>query len=213
MVIVDHSLYNIQYRFQEVQADLIRLSSVFLCLCSAPVILDPNTAHGSLKLSRGLTSIAYTDDWSKLPDNSERFDDWANVLGSEGFKSGAHCWDVQVGANRDWDLGVVTESAKRKGDIDDGTGVWYMVHKDGNYFTVSSPQTESLLTVIQKPQRIRVVLDWDRGKVSLFDLDNNTHLHTFTHPFTERVFPFFGSQCELFPLRILPLKTSVRVHQ
>lgn len=69
----------------------------------------------------GLTSVAYIDDWSQLPDNPERFDDWANVLGSEGFKSGAHCWDVQVGASRAWDLGVVTKSAKRTVGLEFGT--------------------------------------------------------------------------------------------
>ncbi|XP_062391096.1 zinc-binding protein A33-like [Sardina pilchardus] len=178
-----------------------------------PVTLDPNTAHGSLNISEGLTSMKYTDDWSQLPDNPERFDVWANVLGSEGFNSGTHFWDVQVGDNTDWDVGVLTESANRKGDIDNWSGVWYVVYKDGKYYTVSTPQPESLLIVKTKPQRIRVKLDWDKGKVSLYDLDNITHLHTFMHTFTERVFPFFGSQCVRFPLRILPMKTSVRISQ
>ena len=66
------------------------------------------------------------------------------------------------------------------------------------------------LTLEQKPERIRVQLDWDRGKLSFSDPDNNTHLHTFTHTFTERVFPYFLTNSSL---RILPVKAAVTVEQ
>ncbi|KAG5282946.1 hypothetical protein AALO_G00036520 [Alosa alosa] len=174
-----------------------------------PVTLDPNTAHPLLIVSEDGTTVACRNEEQQLPDNPERFDEWINVLGSEGFNSGTHCWDVEVGENSDWDIGVVTESAKRKGNITDWSGVWCVLYY-GNvkYTTVSSPQPESLLSVMKKPQRIRVKLEWERGKVSLYDLDNNTHIHTFTLTFTERVFPLFGTMCTRVPLRILPLKDS-----
>ena len=41
----------------------------------------------------------------------------------------------------------------------------------------------------------------------------NTHLHTLTHTFTERVFPCMFNGCTLHPLRILPVKASVTVEQ
>ncbi|XP_062390936.1 zinc-binding protein A33-like isoform X2 [Sardina pilchardus] len=173
-----------------------------------PVTLDPNTAHPKLIVSEDRTSVTYREERQQLPDNPERFDRWANVLGSEGFNSGTHFWDVDVGNNSNWDIGVMTESAKRKGQIDKFSGLWTVFHKSGEYKTVSSPQPRYLLSVKEKPQRIRVKLDWDKGEVSLYDLDKNTHLHTFTHTFTKRVFPYFGTQCTSAPLRILPLKAS-----
>ncbi|XP_076119273.1 zinc-binding protein A33-like [Alosa pseudoharengus] len=170
-----------------------------------PVTMDPNTAHPRLILSEDLTSVRCVDEEQQLPDNPERFDEYANVLGSEGFNSGTHCWDVEVGENTWWYVGVKAESTQRKGEYDDDvSGEWTVWHHDGEYGVGAAPQPSTLLTVQQKLQRIRVQLDWDRGELSFSDPDNNTHIHTLTHTFTERVFPYFNIPCEISPLRILP---------
>ena len=166
--------------------------------------LDPNTAHPNLILSEDLTSVRLSDERQQLPDNPERFDEYASVLGSEGFNSGTHCWDVEVGENTCWFVGAMTDSLERKGNYASESGHWCVYYKDGEYRADSTPQPSTLLTVKQKLQRIRVQLDWDRGELSFSDPDNNTHLHTLTHTFTERVFPYFNTG--IFPLRILPVK-------
>ena len=155
---------------------------------------------------------ACSGDEQQLPDNPERFDKYHCVLGSEGFNSGTHCWDVEVGENTSWSVGVMTESLQRKGDYTSMSGRWYVGYDDDEYGAYSPPQTSTLLTVKQKLQRIRVQLDWDRGELSFSDPDNNTHLHTLTHTFTERVFPYFNG-CMISPLRISPVKASVTVEQ
>lgn len=55
---------------------------------------------------------------------------------------------------------------------------------------------------------MRVHLDWTKGKLSFFDLDKNTHIHTITHTFTKTVYPIFHHDKTL---RILPVKTSVTI--
>ncbi|XP_030639569.1 tripartite motif-containing protein 35-like [Chanos chanos] len=173
-----------------------------------PVILDPNTAQPRLVLSDDLTSVRDSEEYQQIPDNPERFDKYSCVLGSEGFNSGTHCWDVDVGENTYWSSGVTTESNQRKGKTFFKTGVWRLRYMDGQYESQASGESLTSLTVNKKLQRIRVELDWDRGKLSFSDPLNNTHIYDFTHTFTERMFPFFYNHCKLSPLRVLPVKSN-----
>uniref|UniRef100_A0A8C4EU23 Nuclear factor 7, brain n=1 Tax=Dicentrarchus labrax TaxID=13489 RepID=A0A8C4EU23_DICLA len=158
-----------------------------------PVILDPNTANPELILSEDLTSVS-RGETQKLPENPERIDFYRMVLGSEGFNSGSHSWDVEVGDNTGWVLGVAAESVQRKGDIK--SGLWRIGLSDGKYAAVSPSDPHTVLPVKKK------------GKLSFFDPDTNTHIHTFTHTFTNRLYPCIGTLNEL-PLKILQGKISV----
>ncbi|XP_073727719.1 E3 ubiquitin-protein ligase TRIM39-like isoform X2 [Misgurnus anguillicaudatus] len=174
-----------------------------------PVTLDPNTAYMNQLLSDDLTSVRVNEDPVLLPDNPERFVVSKCVLGSESFNSGIHCWDVQVGDNTFWCLGVMTESAERKESIMFKSGIWCVWYYTGKYFAVITPLEKSyILPVKVKLERIRVELDYERGKLSFSDPLTNTHIHTFTHTFTERVYPWFWVGCNISPLVILPVKSS-----
>ncbi|KAG1943759.1 tripartite motif-containing protein 35-like [Pimephales promelas] len=86
LIHVSRYLGNLPFRVWKKMQDIIQ---------NTPVILDPNTANPFLALSDDLTSVRSSWDEQPLPDNPERFD-FLCVLGSEGFNSGTHRWDVEV---------------------------------------------------------------------------------------------------------------------
>ncbi|XP_041819460.1 nuclear factor 7, ovary-like [Chelmon rostratus] len=176
----------------------------------SPVILDPNTAHPDLILSEDLTSAAQGQRKQQLPDNPERIDHFISAVGSEGFNSGAHSWEVEVGDNAAFVLGVLTESIQRKGII--WSGLWRLMFCGGEYKALSPSDTGSDVSVMKNPRRIRVHLDWDSGQLSFSDPDTNTHMHTFTHTFTDRLFPYVSTWSEV-PLKIVAMKVSAGVEQ
>ncbi|KAJ8366560.1 hypothetical protein AAFF_G00350550 [Aldrovandia affinis] len=154
LIDVAKHLGNLKYRVWEKMLEMVQYT---------PVTLDPNTTCAYLSLSDDLTSVSDTDTEQQLPHNPERFDSCVSALGSEGFTSGKHSWEVEVGNKPAWDLGVVKESISRKGKITYGPegGFWVVMLRNGGKYTAGGA---AALTLKRKPQRIRVQLDYDRGR-------------------------------------------------
>ncbi|KAL3051090.1 hypothetical protein OYC64_001381 [Pagothenia borchgrevinki] len=174
----------------------------------SPLILGPNTAHRGLVLSEDLTRVRRGGGRQKLPDNPERFDYDFSVLSSEGFNSGTHSWDVQVTDSTFWALGVSAESVQRKRSM--WSGSWGILFSGDEYSARSPSGPVTPLSLKKELQRVRVNLDWNRGELSFSNPDTNTRIHTFSHTFTEKMFPYFNTVEEV---KILPLKVCVTVEQ
>ncbi|XP_075960870.1 nuclear factor 7, brain-like [Anarhichas minor] len=181
LIDVAKHLGNLSFRVWEKMKDKVHFS---------PVILDPNTANRCLYLSDDLTSVRCGDTNQKLPDNPERFTKYVIVLGSEGFSSGKHSWEVEVGDHPVWFVGLIKESVDRKGEIlaSNKCGIWCLLHRSGKY-TDGSGQT---VRVKKSLQRIRVQLDYDMGDVSFYDPEDMTRIYTHRDTFTEKLFPYFS---------------------
>ncbi|CAM4713297.1 unnamed protein product [Leuciscus chuanchicus] len=196
LIHVPRYLGNLPFRVWKKMQDIVQ---------NTPVILDPNTASQYLVVSDDLTSVRYSS-YQRVPDNPERFDRCLCVLGSEGFNSGTHCWDVEVKESSRWSLGVTTASNQRKGRVFFDTDVWYVQYYQ--YVLIDEEDDfDSGFHVEQDLYRVRVNLDYDGGTVSFSDPVTNTHLHTFTTTFTHTLFPF---SCIYFSysLRILPVNSQ-----
>ncbi|XP_044839281.1 tripartite motif-containing protein 15-like [Mauremys mutica] len=169
------------------------------------VTLDPDTAHPQLVLSEDRKSVRRRDTRQNLPNNPERFDCWACVLGCEGFSSGRHCWEVEVVDGGGWAVGVARESVGRKGRISHSpeVGIWAVELWEGQLRALTSPVTP--LPLSQVPSRIQICLDCDWGQVTFIDVDDKAPIFTFPPGSVpeERIHPWLwvwlGSQLTLCP--------------
>ncbi|XP_063791265.1 nuclear factor 7, brain-like [Pseudophryne corroboree] len=159
----------------------------------SPMLLDPSTAHPNLVLSDGLSSVKYVDTKLPLPDNPKRFSQCILVLGSEGFSSGRHYWEVDVGDKTAWDVGMASESSNRKGKIklNPKNGYWAIWLRNGNaYKALESPS--KTLVLKSKPKKIGVYVDYEGGQISFYNADDMSAIYTFNATFTEKLYPYLS---------------------
>ncbi|XP_062904118.1 nuclear factor 7, ovary-like [Mobula hypostoma] len=158
------------------------------------VTLDLETANSWLEVSEDRKSVSRTETWMNLPDTGKRFTYLACVLGSEGFTSGRHYWEVAVAGNRYWSLGVAAASVDRKGDIglSPDNGFWIITRHDDVIYVPNSPESRLLDGPI--PRMVGVYLNCESGIVAFYNAETKSHLHTFTgNKFAEKLYPFFAT--------------------
>ncbi|KAK2509293.1 hypothetical protein MC885_021363 [Smutsia gigantea] len=161
---------------------------------SGVFVLDPQTASRSLVLSEDRKSVTYTRQKQDLPGSPLRFEGLPVVLGSPGFSSGRHCWqvEVQLGAGGGCMVGVAAEEVRRKGQqgLSADEGVWAVIISHQQCWASTSPGTDVRLSDI--PRRVGVALDYEVGRVTLRNAETQAPIFTFTASFSGKVFPFFA---------------------
>ncbi|XP_026518424.1 thaicobrin-like [Terrapene carolina triunguis] len=169
-----------------------------LSYTKANVTLDPATVHPILVVSEDGKSVRRADALQDLPDTPERFDARHCVLGSEGFTSGRHYWEVEVGNGKYWAVGVARESVRRKGWISPRPeeGIWAMgIHGSkahcNVYRTFCTPS--ACLYMSESAKRIGASLDYEVGQVAFLDADWKLLLFSFPQDSFngERILPYF----------------------
>ncbi|XP_073349066.1 zinc-binding protein A33-like [Pagrus major] len=161
-----------------------------------PVILDPNTGNSLLTISELMTRSTKSVKSQPHPENPERLSA-EETLGSGGFNSGKHWWDVEVGGY--WALGVAT---KTKWPICPKMWGIYMCVCTDILRELTPRDYVKIVSENSFPQKVRVQLDYDQGILSFFDLDKKTLVHTIRHTFTEPVFPYFGENAKILPAEL-----------
>ncbi|KAM9854488.1 zinc-binding protein A33-like isoform 2-T2 [Aulostomus maculatus] len=184
----------------------------------APVTMDPNTAQSNLKFSEELTCVQYASQ-PLLPNNPERCSGRVCVLGATGFTSGKHSWTVDVSQSKDWYIGVASESYNRKSAafLCPSDGFWVIGQCDGDSFQ-GQRSSQTTLVFKERPQRIVVELDYDKGKVVFTNAVDFKSIYTFKEKFRERLFPYFspgmcGEGKQSNQLRICPLTITMNVEK
>lgn len=139
-------------------------------------------------------SVRYTRQKKNLPDSPLRFEGLPVVLGSPGFCSGRHRWqvEVQLGDGGGCSVGVAGEEVKRKGErgLSAKEGVWAVILSQQQSWASTSPGTDLQLPEI--PRSVGVALDYEAGQLVLLNARTQEPIFTFSAAFSGKVFPFFA---------------------
>ncbi|XP_030595170.1 tripartite motif containing 105 [Archocentrus centrarchus] len=173
----------------------------------SPLTFDVDTAHPSIQVSRDKTVVVESDVINHHADNNKRFLQCVNVLAAQGFQSGRHYWEVEVGSSPKWDLGVASENVDRRARIklSPESGYWTLRLRNGNEYSVGT-QPWRRLQVRCSPQRLGVFLDSDERRVSFYNADDMSLLYSFANGPRDKVFPFFSPCISDSRLKPQPIK-------
>lgn len=154
---------------------------------------DADTAHPSIHVSRDKTVALECDIVSNASIHSKRFLQCVNILASQGFYSGRHYWEVEVGSSPKWDVGVASEAVDRHARIklSPDNGYWTIRLRNRNEYSAGT-QPWTRLQLGSPPQRLGLFLDCEERKVSFYNADDMSLIYSFTNGPRGKVFPFFS---------------------
>ncbi|XP_057705879.1 E3 ubiquitin-protein ligase TRIM35-like [Corythoichthys intestinalis] len=170
----------------------------------SPIILDPNTAGQGLRLSEDLTVLSCQEGEAQRPRNLER-GGRHHVLGS-ALVLGTHEWEVEVGDNAYWCVGVAWGDPCSPFNIKDRCVIRL---RDGEYKILGD--SSGLWNPPAKPQKIRVCVDMNKRRLSISESLRNTKICTKTNidlSGNRKLLPYFFTKDER-PLRIIPCSRHV----
>ncbi|GCC33690.1 hypothetical protein chiPu_0012160 [Chiloscyllium punctatum] len=161
-------------------------------LSPAALTLDPSTAHPQLVLSEDRTSVKLMEKARAVTEPAEGIDRELSVLGSVGFTSGRHYWEVNVGNKTAWDLGIVKDTFRKRGSRSaQDAGYWIFGMKNGSEYWASTANP-TRVSINAKPKKVGVYLDYEGGQLSFYNAANMATLFTFTDSFSGKMYPYFS---------------------
>ncbi|XP_041860070.1 SPRY domain-containing protein 4 [Melanotaenia boesemani] len=156
--------------------------------------LDERTAHSSLDLFKKDTGVIYRMlglDPTHVQDNPERFRDWAVVFGNERISSGRHYWEVTIKKSQEFRLGVAEAAMSRDDCVGTNRCSWVFSYAQRKWFAMTNGKTVPV-TLVGKPDRVGILLDYEAGLLGLVDIENPRIIHAFKAQFKAPLCPAFG---------------------
>ncbi|KAM6963915.1 erythroid membrane-associated protein [Tautogolabrus adspersus] len=165
----------------------------WICDAAEEVTLDSDTANPDLLIPDDGKSMRCGLERQDVPRCQQRFDGWWCAVGQEGYTTGRHYWEVDVG-ERDWRLGMAKASAVRHGFCSLNTDSGYLtlrLERGTDLKALTVPSTSLSQSLV--PRKVGVYLDYEQGQLSFYDVEKRSHLYTYNEKFTEELYPLFGT--------------------
>ncbi|KAK6471061.1 SPRY domain-containing protein 4 [Huso huso] len=156
--------------------------------------LDEKTAHSSLDLFKKETGVIYRVigvDPTKVPQNPERFRDWAVVLGDSAVTGGRHYWEVTVRKSQEFHIGVADCGMPREDCIGSSSCSWVFGFMHGDWYSMTGNEVVPI-SWVGKPERVGLLLDYEGQKLGLVDLDKPAIVHSIAAEFKSPACPAFA---------------------
>uniref|UniRef100_A0A3B5LC12 B30.2/SPRY domain-containing protein n=1 Tax=Xiphophorus couchianus TaxID=32473 RepID=A0A3B5LC12_9TELE len=156
------------------------------------VTFDESTAGAGLKITDSGKRLKYSKTaMSPTPSSKSQRFALPMVFGANGFISGRHYWEVQVGLRNNWHIGVALEMVDRSPHTVYKDSGFYFLGKSGFDYEVRDSACK-VLHLSPRPTHVGVYLDYEAGRVSFFDVTQKLHIYSFLQEhFTGKLFPYF----------------------
>ncbi|XP_044516200.1 probable E3 ubiquitin-protein ligase TRIML1 [Gracilinanus agilis] len=157
------------------------------------ISMDPETAHSNLIFSGDLKSVSIASNCQDLLANLQGGEeDLLCVLGAQSFTSGSHYWEVEVGSETEWEVGICMELGNVQGNI-------YGDVLSLQYFNMGDQFKLFIFHTLENPEetgplhRLGIFLHYEEGHLSFYNVTQGCLIYAFS-PFTFQgpVRPFFS---------------------
>ncbi|KAF7234909.1 hypothetical protein EYD10_18212 [Varanus komodoensis] len=154
------------------------------------ITLDPKCTHTKVNI-REKNKIKLDPSHS----GQKSLDEVLITVATEGYQNGKKYWEVEVGDKPDWELGVLTETARNKIEKE-GLGKpleegyvsmrWFQgqYHCTGGSSLIVSQNEESAV--------VGVFLDMEEQALSFYNVQEKCPIRSIPVKFDEKVYPFFS---------------------
>ncbi|KAL0151171.1 hypothetical protein M9458_053684, partial [Cirrhinus mrigala] len=164
--------------------------------------LDTNTTHKHVKLSEENRKMTRVDEDQRYPDHPDRFDVYPQVLSVESL-TGRCYWETEWSGKDGVYISVSYKDIKRKGRSHDcefgwNEKSWSLIYYFHRLTARHSDKSIVISDCSGSSDRVGVYVDVSAGILSFYSISDTyklTHLHTFTHTFTQPLHAGFYVNC------------------
>eukprot|EP00066_Takifugu_rubripes_P026457 XP_011615723.1 PREDICTED: E3 ubiquitin/ISG15 ligase TRIM25 [Takifugu rubripes] len=164
-----------------------------LLIYARTLTLDRTTANKRIVMSDGYTRATVADQPLNYPNCPQRFTVCSQVLGSTGFNTGRHYWEVLLSSNNFIGIGLTYQDIDR-GGLSSRLGrnsVSWCIEWLNNKLSAWHDTKETVLENTH-PKCVGVLLDCEGGTATFYNVAKKaTPFHSFVFHFAKAVYPAF----------------------
>ncbi|KAM9361429.1 zinc-binding protein A33 [Symphorus nematophorus] len=173
-------------RFGEIQRSLRNT------LNPSEVTFDPETAHPNLVLSEDLKTVTFSAAKQPYPSSPQRFTSFFQVLSTQSFYEGDHCWEVELEGSP-WIIGVCYSGKLARSGLpsalESSQSSWCLMWFN-NLLTAFEQSHSVPLKKTTVSCRLEIRLSFKTHRLSFYNvspISGKTHVYTFKANLTEPV--------------------------